>query len=67
MELQQRFKKVRLFTCSQTFFTWAANNFPLHDYDKKEDEEEKEEEEEEKEEEEEGMRAQSLAKLVQLR
>ena len=51
MELQQRFKKVRLFTCPQTFFTWAGIDFPLHDYDKKEDEEEKEEEEDEEEEE----------------
>ena len=53
MELQQRYKKVRFFTCPKTFFTWAGIDFPLHDDDKqKEDEEEKEEEEEEEEEDE---------------
>ena len=59
MELQQRYKQVRFFTCSKTFFIWAGIDFPLYDDDKqKEDEEEKEEEkrkvekEEEKEEEE---------------
>ena len=51
IELQQRFKKIRLFNCPQTFFTWAGIDFPLHDYDKKEDEEKKEEEEDEEDEE----------------
>ena len=54
MELQQRYKKVRLFTYLKTFSTWAGIDFPLHDDDKqKKDEEEKEKEKDEEEEEEE--------------
>ena len=51
MELQQRYKKVRFFTCPKTFFTWAGFGLPLHDDVKEEDEKEEGEEEDEKEEE----------------
>ena len=53
MELQQRHKKVRFFTCPKTFFTWPGSGFPLHDDDKEEDKKEEGEEDDEKEEEEE--------------
>ena len=54
MELQQRYKKVRFFTCPKTFFLWAGIDFPLNDDDKqKEDEEEKDTEKEEDQDEEE--------------
>ena len=40
--MQQRYKKVRFFTCPKTFFEWAGIDFSLHDDDKwKEGEEEK--------------------------
>ena len=54
MELQQRYKKVRFFTCLKTFFIWAGIDFPFHNADKqKEDEDDKEEEAEKEEEEQE--------------
>ena len=49
--MQQRYKKVRFFTCPKTFFTWTGFGFSLHDDDKEEDEEEVGEDEEEKEDE----------------
>ena len=44
MELQQRYKQVRFYTCTKT-----GVDFPLHDIEKKEDKDEEEEEKEEKE------------------
>ena len=42
--MQQRYKKVRFFTCPKTFSTWTGFGFSLHDDDKKEEEEEVKEE-----------------------
>ena len=50
MELQERYKQVRFFTCPKTFFTWAGFGFPLHDDDMKEDKDEEDDFEEEQEE-----------------
>ena len=39
IELQQRYKKVRFFTCPNTFSMSTGFGFPLPDDDKKDDEE----------------------------
>ena len=49
MELQQRYKKVRFFTCPKTFFTWASIDFPLYDDEDEEEEENGQEEDKEEE------------------
>ena len=46
MELQERYKEGRIFTCAKTFFTLAGCGFWLHDMEEDEKKVEEEEEEE---------------------